>query len=164
MVMCSSTSILSWTIGAALLLGSCSAPQPPLPPDSPWTFDGAQPIPRTVAESVRMLERTLPVDMQVQMRSGSEKDMIRYWDTLGRWIRNNWLMGDQPKPLHEWFKQHYDLHDSEDISWIVLASFWRHINDRPLEVDAQVLERRRRAEARALQTEKLRQQLLSEGV
>jgi len=150
---------------AALLLG-CSTPLPPPPPDplQLFQFEGG-PLPRTLNESLRALERTLPAAIWVKMRTGAEKDMIEYWDTIGRWIRNEWLMGlrIQPKPLTEWFQKQYEMHDADEISSVILTSFWRYLNDRPADVEGQIREARRQAEAQKVYEERRRQLMLKAG-
>lgn len=134
---------------AVVLLAGCSAPETPPAPEPPRRFDETfrAPLPRTLEESLKALEHTLPAKLQVKMRTGSEPDMIQHWFAVGRCIRNNWLMGNEPKPLRQWFRNEYGVRDAEDASWIILMSFWRHVNDRPLDVEGLLLDLHKQAEA-----------------
>lgn len=130
-------------LGATLLCAGCGqAPREPLPrAEHPRPFDspaGPGRRPHNLDESLRALEQVLPTDLQLTMKHGSERDMIRYWDDVGRWIRNSWILGNERQPLKEWFEATYGLHTADEISGVVMTSFWRYLNDRPLDVDAQI--------------------------
>jgi hypothetical protein len=60
-----------------------------------------------------------------------------YHHTLGRWIRNNWGLWSGESKLAEWFKS-LGIEHADDMSGIVLDSFWRHLHDKPLDVEGQV--------------------------
>jgi hypothetical protein len=70
------------------------------------------------------------------MRAGSEADMIEYHHGLGTWIRNSWGLWSQG-PLY-WHFQLMGLEHPDDMSGVILTSFWRHLHDRPLDVEGQV--------------------------
>jgi hypothetical protein len=127
-----------------MLLAGCGAPQEPPVPAAPMLFasGAAAPLPATLADCLRTLEQILPADLQVKMRSGREEDMVHYHFSVGRWLRNEWINGLEDKPLRRWFETNHQVRFSEDMSGIVLTSFWRHLNDRPLDVEGQVRELR----------------------
>ena len=56
---------------------------------------------------------------------------------LGEWIRNNWkLWSETSHPLKEYFAK-INIHHHDDMSSIILTSFWRHLHNQPLEVEKQ---------------------------
>jgi hypothetical protein len=128
-------------LGCVALLAGCAAPQAPAAPDPPPLFTADQfRLPATLAESLRALERLLPADVQAAMRQGREDQMLDYHHPVGRWIRNEWLDGFGEKPLRRWFEHTHRVQYSDDMSGIVLRSFWRQLNDRPLDVEDQARE------------------------
>lgn len=60
-----------------------------------------------------------------------------YHHGLGRWIRNNWGLWKQEGPLYDWLVQ-LGLHHADDMSCVLLKSFWRHLHDKPLDIEGQV--------------------------
>jgi hypothetical protein len=94
-----------------------------------------EPIPTTIDECFAILEKQLSKKDLAEIRSGSEKDMARFHFGLGMWLRNAWgLWGGSP--LAEYFNR-MGVFVPDDISGIILTSFWRHLNGKPLEVDKQ---------------------------
>ena len=60
-----------------------------------------------------------------------------YHNTLGRWIRNNWGMWKKEGALYNWLTKLW-LHHADDMSGLILTSFWRHMNDKDLDIEGQV--------------------------
>lgn len=56
---------------------------------------------------------------------------------LGRWIRNNWGLWKGDSKLCEWFKRQ-GIHHPDDMSGIILASYYRHKNDIPIKLEEQI--------------------------
>jgi len=55
---------------------------------------------------------------------------------LGMWMRNNWgLWGDSR--LADWFAEK-GIDHPDDMSTIILKSFWRRLNDRPIALSEQI--------------------------
>ena len=100
--------------------------------DSPTGFY----IPEDIEDCFTELETMLHPDMIEEMRSGDEDDMIMYHHGLGRWIRNNWGLWSGSR-LFDYLYE-LGLHHPDDMSDIILHSFWRYLNDRPLELEEQV--------------------------
>jgi len=67
----------------------------------------------------------------------SEADVCKHHHTVGQWIRNNWGLWKQEGGLYEELAA-LGLHHADDMSGLILDSFWRHLHDKPLEIDAQV--------------------------
>lgn len=61
---------------------------------------------------------------------------IELHHSLGRWIRNNWGLWSDSE-LKEYFKN-LGLSHPDDMSGLILKSFYRHLNNLPLEIEAQV--------------------------
>lgn len=93
-------------------------------------------IPTDLDDCFKELKKMLPADLVEKMKSGTEKNMIKYHFGLGRWMRNNWGLWSQSR-LREYFKK-LGLAHPDDMSSVVLNSFWRHLNKKPLKVDEQV--------------------------
>lgn len=93
-------------------------------------------IPKNLSDSFDDLKRQLRAEDIDQMRSGTEADMIEYHFGLGRVIRNRWgLFGGSR--LSTWFNTQ-GLSHPDDMSGVILTSFWRHLNDQPIELEQQI--------------------------
>lgn len=68
----------------------------------------------------------------------NEDAPVRLHHTLGRYLRNTWgLWGEETSKLKSYFHD-LGIHHPDDMSGIILTSFHRHLNDKPLEIEAQV--------------------------
>lgn len=77
-----------------------------------------------------------------KLKNGNEDDMGQCHFGLGMWMRNNWgLWGSTPpvqgSRLAKWFNEQGVRHP-DDMSGIILTSFWRHLNNRPIDLCGQV--------------------------
>ena len=93
-------------------------------------------IPTDLDDCFKELKKMLPSETVNKMKSGPEKDMIKYHFGLGTWMRNNWGLwaGSRLRDyLHKLGLRHPD-----DMSSVILKSFWRHLNGKPLKIDEQV--------------------------
>lgn len=93
-------------------------------------------LPVNLEECFTALEKTLTPEQKQQFVLSAEDDLIEYHFTIGLFIRNNWLHGDSSQ-LREYFKE-LGIEHPDDMSAIVLTSYWRHLHNQPLLVDEQV--------------------------
>jgi hypothetical protein len=93
-------------------------------------------IPKDLEDCFAELKKILkPEDVQ-KMREGTEGDMIQYHHGLGTWMRNNWGLWRGSR-LSEWFNERGVEHP-DDMSGIILTSFWRHLNGKPIGLEEQI--------------------------
>lgn len=93
-------------------------------------------IPKDLDDCFAELEKILKPEDIKKMKEGTENDMIQYHFGLGMWIRNNWgLRGESH--LAKWFNAQGIKHP-DDMSGIILDSFWRHLNSKPIKLNEQV--------------------------
>lgn len=59
--------------------------------------------------------------------------------STGLWIRNNWIRGKRNPPLIKYFKS-IGLYNPDDISGVILSSYHRKLNNKPLNLEVQVNE------------------------
>jgi hypothetical protein len=52
------------------------------------------------------------------------------------WMRNNWGLWGGSR-LAKWFNNQGVKHP-DDMSGVILDSFWRHLNDKPIKLEEQV--------------------------
>jgi TonB family protein len=108
-----------------------------LPPDSikptpdPKSKTGFN-IPKNVEDSLKELDRMLPVEAKEAMRRIPEDAMAgQYHFLVGMWIRNNWGLWDKSR-LAKYFAK-LGVEHPDDMSGIVLQCYWRHLNKKPIE-------------------------------
>lgn len=70
--------------------------------------------------------------------SDTEEKVVTWHNNLGRWIRNNWGLWEGG-PLKDYF-QSLELHHPDDMSGVILTSFHRHLNNKPIELEEQIKE------------------------
>jgi hypothetical protein len=125
----------------SVLLTGCStdiadAELPEVPsPSTPSTLDQA-PVPKTLEDALQTLERAGPADFLIQIREGDEDVVGSFHSGLGTWMRNNWGLW-QKGPLYHDLARH-GLQHPDDMSGVILTSFWRRQHRRPLELVEQV--------------------------
>lgn len=93
-------------------------------------------IPETLDECFVELAKVLSLEEIEVMRVGTEDDMSLYHHGLGRWLRNNWGLWAGGN-LRDWFDEQ-GVHHADDMSAIILNSFWRFLNKQPIELETQV--------------------------
>jgi hypothetical protein len=100
---------------------------------------GEPEVPKTLEECFEKLKVLCSDDLE-QFRKTKEKDLIHFHFTLGMWLRNNWkLWGGvllEQHPLKKYFLD-LGLFHPDDMSHVIIVSFWRHLNNKPLEMKAQ---------------------------
>lgn len=93
-------------------------------------------IPLNLDESMRELKTILDDDVIQEIKDGSEEDLIQYHMGLGMWIRNNWELWKGSR-LSKWFNAK-GIYHPDDMSGIILDSFWRHLNGAPINLEKQI--------------------------
>lgn len=90
-------------------------------------------IPKNLDDALLELDKMLTDELKSEIKQGTEKDVSKYHHNLGRWIRNRWLKSD----LSAWFQTQKICHP-DDMSGIILKSYYRHLNSKPLKIQEQI--------------------------
>lgn len=93
-------------------------------------------IPKDLEDCFGELKKILkPQDVE-KMKAGPEDDLDMYHHGLGTWLRNNWGLWEGSR-LSAWFNRH-GIEHPDNMSGIILTSFWRHLNGQPIGLEAQL--------------------------
>lgn len=92
--------------------------------------------PSNLEECFEALKADLPKEDLELLPKMSEGELARLHHNLGRWIRNNWDLW-QGGPLQNYFME-LGLHHADDMSGVIIKSFWHHLRGEPLELDKQI--------------------------
>ncbi len=71
------------------------------------------------------------------MRNGSQEGMLIYHHGLGTWIRNEWGLWGGSR-LRRYFREKGLFHP-DDMSGIILESFWYKLHGQPYDLGAAIL-------------------------
>jgi alkyl hydroperoxide reductase subunit AhpC len=93
-------------------------------------------IPKDLDDCFIELKKMLHPTLISEMKNNTEEDMIEYHHGLGTWIRNNWALW-AGSHLSKYFNN-LGIYHPDDMSGIILKSFWRHLNSKPIKLDEQV--------------------------
>ena len=97
-------------------------------------------IPENPQECFDQLQQELAPEGIEAIRNSSEDDLTMLHLQLGMWIRNNWGLWEGSK-LAEWFRER-GVEDPDDMSEIIIHSFWLLLNDKPVNLEEQLKGRR----------------------
>jgi hypothetical protein len=93
-------------------------------------------VPASLEDAFAELEKMLSPKVRREMKEGAEEDMVRYHMGLGLWLRNNWGLWGGSR-LARYFNG-LGVHHPDDMSSIILDTFWRRLNDKPLRLEERV--------------------------
>lgn len=93
-------------------------------------------IPSSLEDSFQELKKMLNPELIKKMQMNSEQEMIDYHMGLGLWMRNNWGLWRGSR-LSKYFNGIGIFHP-DDMSGIILDSFWRYLNSKPINLNEQV--------------------------
>lgn len=93
-------------------------------------------IPKDLDDAFVELKKMLSPALLDEIRLKSEKDMIEYHHGFGTWLRNNWGLWAGSR-LAQYFRQ-LGVNHPDDMSGIILTSFWRHLHSQPTRLEEQV--------------------------
>ena len=119
----------------ALMFSGCVKTEQPEINDSVDKEEGIY-VPKDLDDCFIQLKTLLKPEDIERMKNGTEDDMSLYHMGLGTGLRNDWgLWGDSR--LAKWFNAQGITHP-DDMSGIILDSFWRHLNSKPIKLEEQV--------------------------
>lgn len=93
--------------------------------------------PTNLEEAFVILKKDLTAAEQIEIMNMSKESLCRLHFNLGRWIRNNWSLWHDG-PLKEYFNG-IGIHHADDMSGIIIESFWHHLRNESLDLDNQVI-------------------------
>lgn len=95
-------------------------------------------IPKDLDESFKELSAMLHASFVAEFKSGPELGVVaKSHFSLGRWLRNNWYLWGEESRLGQWFI-HQGITHPDDMSGIILTSYWRHLNGKRLRLKSQI--------------------------
>lgn len=92
--------------------------------------------PRTLGEAYDVLARMLDPGLTRQIKAGSEQDVTELNRTIGMALRNLWGLWNGSQ-LRDHFRA-LGIRHPDDMTALLLITFWRHLNDQPLRVEEEV--------------------------
>ena len=93
-------------------------------------------IPKDLDDCIVQLKMLFSPEVIEEMRSSPEVDMNQYHFGLGLCMRNTWGLWIGSR-LAKWFNTH-GIEHPDDMSGIILTSFWRNINNKPIKLEEQI--------------------------
>jgi len=118
-----------WTRAAVVLALQGAVTVSPPPPSAV--------APRTLEEALAALEKALPEKTMQDLRESSDERLVNeYHHGLGTWVRNEWGLW-RGGPLRDHFHA-LGLTHPDDMSSVILTSFWRRLHNQPLRVEEQI--------------------------
>ena len=93
-------------------------------------------IPENLDECFVELAKVISLEEIEVIRICTEDELSVYHHGLGRWLRNNWGLWAGSN-LRDWFNDK-GIHHADDMSAIILTSFWRFLNQKPIDFESQV--------------------------
>ena|SRR6185436_15026447 len=93
-------------------------------------------LPVDLEDAFRELRRMLSPELLAEMKERVEGGMMEYHLGVGMWLRNHWRLWADSK-LAQYFHR-LGVHHPEDMSVIILATFWCHLHSLPLRLEERV--------------------------
>ena len=95
-------------------------------------------VPGTLEDCFVSIDYLLsPKAKQEIIDSDNEKFMNQFHHVFGRHIRNEWGLWTGDTKLFAWFKS-IGLNHADDMSGVILTSYWRHLHNKSLDIEGQV--------------------------
>lgn len=94
-------------------------------------------IPKNLDECFTELEVMLGRMAIEDIKSEKESDIYVFHRGLSTSIKNSWKLWEPNSPLTQYFNQ-LGVYHADDMSDIIIAAFWRYLNDKPINLEEMV--------------------------
>lgn len=106
-------------------------------PDLPDLEEPPKEIPTTLDECFAAIKKISSEEARKEFKEQPEKDALgKSHFGFGTQLRNKWGLWSGSE-LKDWFIER-GIHHPDDMSGIILTSFWRSLNNKPIELDEQI--------------------------
>ena len=95
-------------------------------------------IPSDLEDCFDELDRILPVSLLASIRSCEEEGLILGVFGVGMWLRNNRGLWLEQSRMKQYF-DHLGVREADSAPSLILASYWRYLNGRPIELPRQIV-------------------------
>jgi hypothetical protein len=113
-----------------------SDPKYRITPTKSSQFETGVYIPKDLVDAFKELDRMLTPEFRREFGRLKESEVARHHFDLGGWLRNQWGLWKGLR-LAKWFNEK-GIHHPDDMSGIILDSYWRKLNKRPIGLEAQI--------------------------
>lgn len=93
-------------------------------------------IPKTLDQAIIELLHNSLISIDTQFRQ-SEENVVAYHHSLGRTLRNKWLLWVPDSTLSKHFNE-LGIHHADDMSSIILMTLHRILNKKPVKLKEQI--------------------------
>lgn len=93
-------------------------------------------IPKNLHECIEQLLQSLTPRAIAEFKSTKEEKIIRYHHGFGTGLRNSWGLWSGSR-LKKYFNS-LGIYHADDMSGIIIKSFWRHLNNQPIRLKEQI--------------------------
>lgn len=93
-------------------------------------------IPKNLNDCFVRIDSMFADTTKQTIKKWNEDEMWRLHHGFGMWMRNNWQLWGGSR-LSVYFNN-LDIHHPDDMSGLILTSYHRYLNNKPIEIDSQV--------------------------
>lgn len=93
-------------------------------------------VPRDLNDCFVELDKMLSLSLRNEMKDSTQEYMLTYHFSLGMWLRNNWGLWGGSR-LSDFFYS-IGIYHPDDMSGIILDSYWRYLNSQDIKLEDQV--------------------------
>jgi len=93
-------------------------------------------IPKNLEETFIELKKLLPPDDLMGFKETPENEIFNYHFSVGMGLRNKWGLWNKSR-LAKYFNNIGIFHP-DDMSMIIFKSFWRDLNNKPIQLESQI--------------------------
>ena len=93
--------------------------------------------PLSLDDALKILDDLFPIEEKEYIKTNSENCMHAYHMSVGMMIRNQWGFWKGNGALFDFFKLKGIVHP-DDMSGIILKSYWRQMNHVDIDLDQQI--------------------------
>ena len=94
-------------------------------------------IPVDLEDCFMEMDKMLSEDfIEIIKTEKEEEELFEYHFSLGLWLRNNWGLWGESQ-LKDFFNS-YEIYHPDDMSSIIIISYYRYLNDLPINLIEQV--------------------------
>jgi hypothetical protein len=105
-------------------------------------------IPRNLQECFAQLDSEMSAKQVTDFAATSEDKLGSFHDEFGGWMKNNWRLGENSR-LARYFNG-LGVTNPDDMSTVIIASYWRQKNGKPIDIEEAILPYKKAAPSSAV--------------